>query len=76
MGTDGPATDGNRRLMTGSVEQMAADIATLEELGVKALMLSFERPGLSETMDRMEAFARDVIPLAARPADGRAGRDA
>ncbi len=65
MGTDGPATDGNRRLMTGTAEQMASDIAALEGLGVKALMLNFERPDLSRTMERMEAFARDVAPLAA-----------
>ena len=63
MGTDGRATDGNRRLMTGSAEQMAADIKALERLGVKALNLSFERPSLSETMDCMEAFARDIISL-------------
>ena len=65
MGTNGPATDGNRRLMTGSAEQMAEDVKALERLGVKALTLSFERSGLSETMDCMEAFARDIIPLAA-----------
>lgn len=76
LGTDGPATDGNRRLMTGSAEQMAADVAALEGLGVKVLVLNFERPGLSETMDGMEAFARDVGPLAAPAADGRAGRGA
>ena len=62
--------------MTGSAEQMAADVAALEGLGVKVLVLNFERPGLSETMDGMEAFARGVGPLAAPAADGRAGRGA
>ena len=63
MGTDGPATDVNRRLMSGSTEQMAGDIKALEELGVTALIVVFERPSLSESLDCMEAFARDVIPL-------------
>ena len=63
MGTDGPATDDNRRLMSGSAEQMAADIVALRNLGVEALNLGFERPSLQESMDCMEAFARDVIPL-------------
>ena len=62
-GTDGPATDDNRRLMSGSAEQMAADITALKDLGVTALNLSFERSSLSETMDCMEAFARNIIPL-------------
>ena len=63
MHTDGPATDSNRRLMSGSVEQMANDIKALEDLGVTALIVVFERPSLSESLDCMEAFARDVIPL-------------
>ena len=63
MGTDGPATDSNRRLMSGSAEQMAADIKALESLGVEALNLGFERPSLAETMDCMEAFVRDVVSL-------------
>ena len=63
MGTDGPATDSNRRLMSGSAEQMAADIKALEGLGVEALNLGFERPSLAETMDCMEAFIRDVVSL-------------
>ena len=63
MESDGPATDANRRLMSGSIEQMAHDIKALESLGVTALILVFERPTLSESLDCMEAFARDVIPL-------------
>lgn len=65
MGTDDPASDGNRRLMSGSAEQMAADVKALRELGLTTLNLSFERPTLEGTMDCMEAFMRDVAPLAA-----------
>ena len=64
MGTDNAATDGGRRLMSGSAEQMAMDIIALRNLGVTTLNLSFERASLSETLDCMEAFARDIIPLA------------
>ena len=43
---------------------MASDIKALEELGVSVLIVGFERPDLSESLDCMEAFARGVIPLA------------
>ena len=58
---------GERRTFTGAPAQIADDIKRFEELGVSALMLGF--PGgrtLDEAMARMERFATEVKPLAAR----------
>ena len=35
----------------------------LKWLCIEALKLGFKRPGLRESMDCMETFTRDVIPL-------------
>jgi probable F420-dependent oxidoreductase len=62
---DNAAGDGGRRLLTGAPEQVAGDIAALEDLGMGYLMLNFQSPGLEETLDRMAQFAEDVRPLVA-----------
>lgn len=56
--------DGTRRMLTGSAADMAADIAALQAAGVRHLCLTLQTPSLSETLERMQRFARDVMPLA------------
>ena len=56
-------TDGERRLLTGSSEAMADDIAALEEAGVRHLCLTFQTATVTETLERMQRFAEEVMPL-------------
>jgi probable F420-dependent oxidoreductase len=56
--------DGVRRMLTGRSEDMAADIAALWRSGVRHLNVSLQAPQLSETLERMERFATEVMPLA------------
>ena len=55
--------DGERRVFTGTPEQIAGDIKGLEELGVKDLMLGLQSDTLEGTLERMERFANRVKPL-------------
>lgn len=56
-------SNGERRRFTGSPHQIAGDILAYGDLGVRCLILGFERGSLVETTDTMERFARDVLPL-------------
>jgi hypothetical protein len=57
-------SDAERRLLTGTSEAMAADIAALEAAGVRHLCLTFQTATLGETLERMQRFAEEVMPLA------------
>ena len=58
------SADGARRLLTGRSEDKAADIAALERAGVRHICLTFQTASLSETLERMQRFANEVMPLA------------
>ncbi len=58
-----PGHDTPRRLMTGSAAEMAADIAALRAVGVRHLNLSFQTPTIEETLEGIERFGREVLPL-------------
>ena len=51
---------GGRRAFTGAPEEIAADIARFREIGVRHLVLSFNRPTRDAVIDAMEAFMREV----------------
>jgi probable F420-dependent oxidoreductase len=55
--------DETRRLLTGRPEDMAADVAALAQAGVRHLCLTFQTASLTETLERMQRFAEDVMPL-------------
>ena len=57
--------DGERRILTGSATQIAADIDALEELGVNHLMLGFQGSTLEETVNQLARFTDDIRPLTA-----------
>jgi probable F420-dependent oxidoreductase len=63
---DDPVTvdDGSRHILLGSSEQTAEDIAKMAEIGVRSMVFNFMRPTLSESLDAMERFASEVVPLA------------
>jgi alkanesulfonate monooxygenase SsuD/methylene tetrahydromethanopterin reductase-like flavin-dependent oxidoreductase (luciferase family) len=55
--------EGGRRLFTGSSADMAADAAALREAGVRHIALTFQTASLPETLERMQRFAAEVMPL-------------
>ncbi|HLZ72757.1 MAG TPA: LLM class F420-dependent oxidoreductase [Dehalococcoidia bacterium] len=50
-----------RRPLSGSAEQIAADIAAYAAAGVSELILDFRGEALGASLDRMEWFAREVM---------------
>ena len=54
---------GERPYFSGTPEQVAGDIRAFERLGVRHLMLGFQRETLDEALERMERFMSDVRPL-------------
>lgn len=61
--TETQGSDGERRLLTGSPEQVAADIRRLEDMGVNHLMLNFPGDTIDETLSSMERFVNEVKAL-------------
>ena len=57
--------NGERALLTGSAEEIAADIDALAKLGVRDLVLNFQRASLDETLASMTHFAERIRPFAA-----------
>jgi hypothetical protein len=58
-----PMADGGRRTFTGSAADLAADVAAAAASGVRHLSLTFQTADLGETLERMQRFAEDVMPL-------------
>ena len=54
---------GRRVTFTGSAEQIAQDARAFRATGLKHLVIGFESADLQESLDRIESFAKDVIPL-------------
>ena len=55
--------DGERRLLTGSSQDLAADIMALDKAGVRHVCLTFQTATIAETLERMQRFAEEVMPL-------------
>lgn len=53
---------GRRRRFTGSAEEIAADMRAYQKVGVDCLILDVRSPDRSETLERMEWLAREVLP--------------
>ena len=54
--------DGQRQTFTGTPDQIAADIRAFGQLGVSHLKLDFGGDTLEHTLERMDYYAREVIP--------------
>ena len=65
--TKAPISDNNRMPFSGSTQQLIEDVETYRALGVSHLSFDFRRPTLTETMDRMEWFATEVMAKTGRP---------
>ncbi len=62
-GTERPDDYGGRTLMTGRAADIADDIAAFAKAGAGTLVFIFQRPDLSATLEQMEWFGSEVIPL-------------
>jgi probable F420-dependent oxidoreductase len=58
------ASDGERRLFSGSNADIIGDIHALEDLGVTAIDFDFERPEEGEVIGEMRAFRERVLAKA------------
>jgi len=54
--------NGERQPLTGSPEQVAGDIKTFADIGVRHFMFNFQSDTLATTLARMERFATRVRP--------------
>jgi len=55
------ATDGERRMFSGSDADVAADLRTLRDLGVKGVDIDFGRPDADAMLAEMRRFRKAVI---------------
>jgi probable F420-dependent oxidoreductase len=55
---------GKRRRFIGSAEEIACDIRDYRAAGVDIMIFDVRRPGINETLERMEWMAREVFPRA------------
>jgi probable F420-dependent oxidoreductase len=55
--------DGARRMFTGSSADMAADATALAKAGVRHVALTFQTATVAETLERMQRFAEEVMPI-------------
>jgi hypothetical protein len=62
---------GSRRPFSGKPEQIAADIRTFAAIGVHELIFDCRGQSISESIERLQWFAADIVPIAA--ADRTAG---
>ncbi|MSO76394.1 MAG: TIGR03619 family F420-dependent LLM class oxidoreductase [Alphaproteobacteria bacterium] len=58
-----PAPGGNRQLFSGNRERIVEDIQAFEKLGISELIFDFRAASPNESVDRLERFAADVMPL-------------
>jgi probable F420-dependent oxidoreductase len=56
--------DGSRRLFSGAPEQIAGDIRNFAAIGVHELIFDCRGQSIAESIERLQSFATDVIPLA------------
>jgi probable F420-dependent oxidoreductase len=55
---------GRRRRFMGNTEEIASDIRAYAEVGVDTMIFDVRRASFTETLERMEWMARDVIAMA------------
>ena len=55
------ASDGERRLFSGSTADIVGDLRALRALGVRAVDIDFERPDVAASIAEMRRFQEQVI---------------
>jgi Luciferase-like monooxygenase len=54
--------DGRRAAFTGSAQEIIADALGFKAAGARHLVVNFEGDDLGQALDRVEGFARDIMP--------------
>jgi probable F420-dependent oxidoreductase len=62
--TDIPSPDGSRRPFSGAADDIAGDIRTFAAIGVHELIFDFRGKSIAESIERLQRFAAEVMPLA------------
>ena len=60
-----PDRDGSRRSFSGSAAEIAGDIRAFAAIGVHELIFDFRAETTSESVERLQRFAAEVMPLVA-----------
>jgi probable F420-dependent oxidoreductase len=55
--------NGQRVVFTGTAREIADDVHAYRAAGARHIIISFESNDLARSLDNVEAFARDVMPL-------------
>jgi probable F420-dependent oxidoreductase len=58
-----PASGNERKLFSGSPPQIADDIRAFAALGVHELVFDFRAQSLTESIERLQKFATEIMPL-------------
>ncbi len=58
-----PDRDGTRRSFSGSPDEVAGDIRSFAAIGVQELIFDFRGQSIAETIERLQRFAAEVMPL-------------
>jgi alkanesulfonate monooxygenase SsuD/methylene tetrahydromethanopterin reductase-like flavin-dependent oxidoreductase (luciferase family) len=58
-----PSPDGSRRAFSGDPDDIAGDIRTFAAMGVHELIFDFRGQSIAESIERLQRFAAEVIPL-------------
>ena len=59
-----PLPDGSRRPFSGTPDEIADDIRTFAAIGVHELIFDFRGQSIAESIERLQRFAAEVMPLA------------
>ena len=65
LGAPQKARSGGRVAFTGSAGEIAEDIRAFEAVGVRHIVIGLESNNLQDHLDRVEGFAKEVVPLVA-----------
>ncbi|MBS0642167.1 MAG: LLM class flavin-dependent oxidoreductase, partial [Proteobacteria bacterium] len=55
--------DGTRRSFSGAPDEIAGDVRSFAAIGVHELIFDFRGSSIAETVERMQRFAAEVMPL-------------
>jgi len=58
-----PDRDGGRRSFSGSADDIAGDIRSFAAIGVHELIFDFRGNSIADSIERLQRFAAEVIPL-------------
>ena len=63
LGEPVKGSDGKRMTFTGPAQAIAEDARASRDAGVRHIVIGLESNSLQDHRDRVEGFARDVVPL-------------